>query len=153
MKTAAVKILERLKLPYELRAYDEDELGAEEAARKLDLPLERVFKTLVVRGDRTGVVLACLPGSTTLSLKQLAAVSGNKRCELVAVDEIHRLTGYLRGGVSPIGARKAYPLFLDRRAMQHDTISVSAGMRGLQLLVSGAALVQAGNARLADLAE
>lgn len=153
MKTAAVKILERLKLPYELRAYDEDELGAEEAARKLDLPLERVFKTLVVRGDRTGVVLACLPGSTTLSLKQLAAASGNKRCELVAVDEIHRLTGYLRGGVSPIGARKAYPLFLDRRAMQHDTISVSAGMRGLQLLVSGAALVQAGNARLADLAE
>lgn len=155
MKTAAVKILERLKLPYALRTYDvdADELGAEEAARKLNLPLERVFKTLVVRGDRTGVVLACLPGSTTLSLKKLAAASGNKRCELVEVDEIHRLTGYLRGGVSPLGARKAYPLFLDQRAMQQESISVSAGMRGLQMFVSGAALAKVGNATLADLGE
>jgi len=153
MKTAAVKILERLKLPYELRAYDEEELGAEEAARKLNLPLERVFKTLVVRGDRSGVMLACLPGSTTLSLKKLAAASGNKRCELVDVDEIHRLTGYLRGGVSPLGARKRYPLFLDRSAVQQETISVSAGMRGLQLLVSGEALAKAGDASLADLVE
>ena len=153
MKTAAVNILERLKLPYELRSYEEEELSAEEAARKLKLPLERVFKTLVVRGDRTGVVLACLPGSTTLSLKKLAAASGNKRCDLVDVDEIHRLTGYLRGGVSPLGARKAYRLFLDQSAMQQATISVSAGMRGLQLLVSGATLAKAGNATLADLAD
>ncbi len=153
MKTAAVKLLERLKLPYELRTYEEEELRADEAARKLGLPLERVFKTLVVRGDRGGVVLACLPGSGTLSLKKLAGASGNKRCELVDVEEIHRLTGYLRGGVSPLGARKAYPLFLDQSAARHDTISVSAGMRGLQLLVSAQALIAAGKAALVELTE
>ncbi|HEY7295349.1 MAG TPA: Cys-tRNA(Pro) deacylase [Dehalococcoidia bacterium] len=153
MKTAAVQSLERRKLTYELRSYDEEELSAAEAARKLDLPLERVFKTLVVRGDRSGVLLACLPGSHTLSLKKLASASGNKRCELVDAGEIHRLTGYLRGGVSPLGARKAYPLFLDVSAMRHATIGVSAGMRGLELLLSPSALVQAGNASIADLTE
>ncbi|HLZ72211.1 MAG TPA: aminoacyl-tRNA deacylase [Dehalococcoidia bacterium] len=153
MKTAAVKILERLKLPYELRAYEEEALSADEAAHKLGLPLDRVFKTLVVRGDRGGVVLACLPGSGTLSLKKLAAASGNKRCELVEVEEIHRLTGYLRGGVSPLGARKGYPLFLDASAQRHETIGVSAGMRGLELLLAADALVTAGRATLTDLAE
>src|SRR5713226_2810537 len=143
MKTAAVQILERQRIPYELREYEEEELSAEEAARKLELPLERVFKTLVVRGDRSGVVLACLPGSGTLDLKALARASGNKRAELVAVDEIHRLTGYLRGGVSPLGSRKAYPLYLDESALQHDAISVSAGMRGLELIVAPAGLIKA----------
>ncbi|MHB8575347.1 MAG: Cys-tRNA(Pro) deacylase [Dehalococcoidia bacterium] len=153
MKTAAVQLLEKRGLRYELRAYEEEELSADEAARKLGLPLEQVFKTLVVRGDRSGVVLACLPGSGTLDLKALARISGNKRADLVDVAEIHRLTGYLRGGVSPLGSRKAYPLFLDASALLHESISVSAGMRGLQLLIAPADLVHAANATLAPLTE
>lgn len=151
MKTAAAQMLERLKLPYELRAYEEEELTAAEAARKLGLPPERVFKTLVVRGDRRGVLLACIPGDATLDLRALARVSGDKRAGLVPVEEIHRLTGYLRGGVSPLGGRKPYPLFLDDSAAQHTSISVSAGMRGLQMLVSADTLVDAGRATVAPL--
>src|SRR5579864_4613148 len=129
MKTATVQLLERLKLPYELREYDEEELTVEEAAAKLALPIGRVFKTLVTQGDGTNVLLACLPGGHTLDLKALARASGNKRAELAPVEQIHRLTGYLRGGVSPLGSRKRYPLYLDESALQHATISVSAGMR------------------------
>jgi Cys-tRNA(Pro)/Cys-tRNA(Cys) deacylase len=151
MKTAAVRILDKLRLPYELRAYQEEELTALEAARKLDLPPERVFKTLVVRGDRGGVLLACLPGPATLDLRAIARASGDKRADLVPVEEIHRLTGYLRGGVSPLGARKPYPLFLDKAALDHATISVSAGMRGLQILIAPDALARAGSATLAQL--
>ena len=142
-----MQILDRQKLPYELREYEEAELSADEAARKLGLPLDRVFKTLVVQGDRAAVVLACLPGSHTLDLKALARASGNKRCDLVPVADIHRLTGYLRGGVSPHGSRKPYPLFLDESAHQHDTISVSPGMRVMQMLISPEALIAAGNAK------
>lgn len=151
MKTAAVQILERLQLPYELREYDEEELTVDEAAAKLGLPLERVFKTLVVQGDRTGVMLACLPGGHALDLKALAHASGNKRAELVPADAIHRLTGYLRGGVSPLGSRKRFPLYLDESALGHATISVSDGMRGLQMLVAPRSLVRAGGATLTRL--
>ena len=153
MKTAAVQMLEQQRLPYELRQYEEAELSAEEAARKLGLPLARVFKTLVVRGDRTGVVLACLPGTGTLDLRALARASGNKRADLVPVEEIHRLTGYLRGGVSPLGSRKRYPLYLDESALQQPTIGVSAGMRGLELLLAPADLVNVGKATVAALTE
>jgi Cys-tRNA(Pro)/Cys-tRNA(Cys) deacylase len=151
MKTAAVRILEKLRLPYELRQYEEEELTAVEAARRLGLPPERVFKTLVVRGDRRGVMLACIPGPATLDLRALAQVAGDKRADLVPVEEIHRLTGYLRGGVSPLGARKPYPLFLDRAALAQPQISVSAGMRGLQLLVAPDTLITAANPTVADL--
>lgn len=153
MKTAAVQILERLRIPYELRTYEEAELTAEEAAAGLGLPLERVFKTLVVRGDRSGVVLACLPATHTLDLNALARVSGNKRAELVAVDEIHRLTGYLRGGVSPLGSRKPYPLFLDEHAEAQPQISVSAGMRGLQIQIAPPDLTRAAKASVAAIVE
>ena len=151
MKTAAVRILEKLRLPYELRQYEEAELTAVEAARKLGLPPEQVFKTLVVRGDRRGVLLACIPGPATLDLRALAQAAGDKRADLVPVEEIHRLTGYLRGGVSPLGARKPYPLFLDRAALTQPQISVSAGMRGLQLLIAPDTLGAAANPTIADL--
>jgi len=153
VKTAAVQILERKRLAYTLHEYEEEELSADEAARKLSLPLARVFKTLVVRGDRTGIVLACLPGTGALDLKKLARASGNKRADLVPVEEIHRLTGYLRGGVSPLGSRKPYPLYLDESALLHDTIGVSAGMRGLELLLAPAALVAAAHATVLLLTE
>src|SRR5512137_664430 len=135
MKTRAMQVLDRAGIPYAVREFQEEELGAEEAADKLGLPLDQVFKTLVVRGDRTGVILACLPGSTTLSLKALARASGNKQVELVETDDILRLTGYIRGGVSPLGAKKVYPVYVDQSALEQPLVSVSAGMRGMQILL------------------
>jgi Cys-tRNA(Pro)/Cys-tRNA(Cys) deacylase len=149
MKTHAAQILERLGIPYEVREFREQELSADEAAEKLQIPLARVFKTLVVRGDRTGVILACIPGTMTLSLKTLARVSGNRKVEMVEKDEIHRLTGYLRGGVSPLGGKKNYPVYLDQSALLQPFLSVSAGMRGMQLFVNPQDLARATEAKVA----
>lgn len=149
MKTHAAQILERLGIPYEVREFREQELSADEAAEKLQIPPARVFKTLVVRGDRTGVILACIPGTMTLSLKTLARVSGNRKVEMVEKDEIHRLTGYLRGGVSPLGGKKNYPVYLDQSALEQPFLSVSAGMRGMQLFVNPQDLARATEAKVA----
>jgi len=138
VKTIAARMLDQLKIVYELRSYevDESELDAITVARKVDMPPEATFKTLVARGDRSGVVMACIPGNAELDLKKMAAVTGNKRLELVAVKEIQSMTGYIRGGVSPLGSKKRYPLFLDESALIHDKISVSAGQRGLQMILA-----------------
>jgi len=136
-KTNAVRLLDREGIHYELREYqvDDSDLSAERVANAIGMPPEQVFKTLVARGDRTGVLLACIPGSTELDFKALADASGNKRVEMVAVKELPFLTGYVRGGVSPLGLKKMYPLYLDETADLWDVISVSAGVRGLQMLV------------------
>jgi Cys-tRNA(Pro)/Cys-tRNA(Cys) deacylase len=102
----------------------------------VDLPLEQVFKTLVARGDKTGVLMACIPGNVELDLKAMATISGNKKVEMVPLKEIRQLTGYIRGGVSPIGTKKHYPIFLDEGAMRFPSISVSAGARGSQIFIS-----------------
>lgn len=149
MKTRAAQVLDRLGIPYEIREFQEEDLGADEVAEKLQIPLAQVFKTLVVRGDRTGVMLACLPGTLTLSLKALARVSGNRKVEMVEREEIHRLTGYIRGGVSPLGGKKEYPVYLDRSALDQPLVSVSAGMRGMQLFLKPGDLVRAARARVA----
>jgi Cys-tRNA(Pro)/Cys-tRNA(Cys) deacylase len=149
MKTRAAQALDKLGIPYEIREFQEEELGADEVAQKLGIPLAQVFKTLVVRGDRTGVILACLPGSMTLSLKVLAKESGNRKVEMVEKDEIHRLTGYIRGGVSPLGGKKKYPVYLDHSALQQPIVSVSAGMRGMQLFLKPQDLARATRARVA----
>jgi Cys-tRNA(Pro)/Cys-tRNA(Cys) deacylase len=137
-KTNAARLLDSAGIHYELREYevDENDLSAPRVAEKIGMPPEQVFKTLVARGDRTGVLMACIPAHTELDLKALAAASGNKKVELVAVKEVLPLTGYIRGGVSPIGGRKAYPLYLDETADIWDIISVSAGMRGCQMLLA-----------------
>jgi len=153
MKTRAVQILDRAGIPYEVREFEEEDLGAEEVAEKLQVPLARVFKTLVVRGDRTGVLLACLPGTATLSLKALANASGDKRVELVEKDEIHRLTGYLRGGVSPLGGKKVYPIYLDRSALAQPVVSISAGMRGMQVFLAPRDLARVASATIAGIGE
>ncbi len=153
MKTRAMQILDAAGVAYEVREFQEEELSADEAAAKLGIPLPQVFKTLVVRGEKTGVVLACLPGTMSLSLKALAKASGNKRIEMVEKDEIHRLTGYLRGGVSPLGAKKAYPVYLDASAMEQPFLSVSAGMRGMQILVAPEDLARAARATVAPIGE
>ena len=155
MKTIAARILDQLKIDYELRAYEvnEDELDAITVARKVDMPPAATFKTLVARGDKTGVVMAGVPGDMELDLKKFALVTGNKKIELVAVKEIQGLTGYIRGGVSPLGSKKAYPLFLDETAILHDRISVSAGQRGLQMILAPDDLQRATLATLADLSK
>jgi len=153
MKTNAARLLDQLKISYELRVYEvaEDELDAVSVARKVNMPPEATFKTLVARGDKTGVILACVPGNLELDLKKLATVTGNKKVELVALKEIQPLTGYIRGGVSPLGSKKKYPLFLDQSALNHERISVSAGQRGLQMIISPKDLQQTAEATLADL--
>ncbi len=148
-------MLDQLKIAYELRAYEvsEDELDALTVARKVNMPPEATFKTLVARGDKSGVVMACVPGNAELDLKKFASATGNKKVELVAVKEIQSLTGYIRGGVSPLGSKKRYPLYLDHSALDHERISVSAGQRGLQMILAPQDLQRAADATLAGLAK
>jgi Cys-tRNA(Pro)/Cys-tRNA(Cys) deacylase len=153
MKTRAMQLLDKAGIRYETREFQEVELSADEVAVQLGIPLAQVFKTLVVRGDRTGVVLACLPGTMTLSLKAMARASGNKQVELVETDDILRLTGYIRGGVSPLGGKKAYPVFVDESALGLPLVSISAGMRGLQIFLTPDALVRATQATVAAIGE
>ncbi|HZS47019.1 MAG TPA: Cys-tRNA(Pro) deacylase [Blastocatellia bacterium] len=153
MKTNAARILDQFKIKYEIHEYevDENDLSAESVAQKIGLPLPQVFKTLVARGDKVGVIMACVPSSGELDLKALASVSGAKHVDLVPVAEIQKLTGYIRGGVSPLGVKKKYPLFIDRTILNFPYISISAGMRGAQLYLSGSDLQKATGATLADL--
>jgi Cys-tRNA(Pro)/Cys-tRNA(Cys) deacylase len=153
MKTRAVRILDRAGIRYQIQEFQAEELTAVEAAERLNIPLARVFKTLVARGDRTGVVLACVPATMSLSLKALAKVSGNKKVEMVEKDEILRLTGYIRGGVSPLGAKKTYPVYLDRAALAEPFLSVSAGMRGMQILLAPQDLIRVSQATVVSIGE
>jgi Cys-tRNA(Pro)/Cys-tRNA(Cys) deacylase len=140
MKTNAVRMLDTLGIRYELREYtvDPEDLSAETVAAKVNLPLEQVFKTLVLRGDRNGVCLAVVPGNTEVSEKALARLTGDRRVEMVPLKEVPALTGYIRGGVTAFGGRRDYPVYVDETAELFDVISVSAGMRGLQILLAPA---------------
>ena len=133
-KTIACRILDTLKIPYSLHEYDwnEDELEAATVAVKVGIPSSQIFKTLVLRGDKTGVLMACIPGNKELDLKELANVSGNKRVEMVPVKELQALTGYIRGGVSPLGGKKKYPLYIDESIRDLDPVSISAGKRAFK---------------------
>ena len=128
-------MLDRLKLPYQLLEYevDPDDLAAESTAEKLGLPPEQVFKTLVAKGDRTGVCLAVIPGSAQLDLKALAVLAGDRKTDTVALKDVQPLTGYIRGGVTALGTKKAYPVYVDESMLAFDTVAVSAGRRGLML--------------------
>ena len=154
MKTNAVRILDRLGIAYELRSYevDPEDLSAATVAAKIDFPLEQVWKTLVARGDRTGVLFAVLPGNAELDLKALARTTGDRKIDTVPLKEVQPLTGYVRGGVTVLGARKAYPVFVDETVQLFDRISVSAGVRGTQVLLAPADYLLATEARLADFA-
>ncbi|HEY3289970.1 MAG TPA: Cys-tRNA(Pro) deacylase [Anaerolineae bacterium] len=152
-KTRAIEILDKLGLPYELRSFEATEFTAEEGAQKMGLPPDEVWKTLVARGERKGVVMAVVPGPHTLSLRKLAAAIGDKRAEMVDVSELMRLTGFLKGGVSPLGGRRDYPIYIDASVHQHARISVSAGQRGLQILISPADLIRATKGVAVELTE
>lgn len=145
MKTNAARILDQRGIRYELREYpaDDGEIDAVSVAEKIGMPAGSVFKTLVARGDRSGVLVACIPAAAALNLKALAKASGNKRVEMVAVREIQSLTGYVRGGVSPLGMKKSYPTYVDASMLGLDRVSISAGRIGLQILLNGDDLVRA----------
>ena len=130
-------MLDQLGIRYELREYevDPEDLAAESVAAKIGMPAEQVFKTLVARGDRNGVVMAVIPGDQELDLKALAAAAGERKIALVPVKELQALTGYIRGGVTALAAKKDYPVFVDETLELFDVISISAGIRGLQILL------------------
>lgn len=155
MKTNAVRLLDEMGIAYELRAYevDPDDLTAETVAAKIGLPLEQVFKTLVARGDRRGVCFAVVPGNARLDLKALAKLTGDRKVETVPLKEVQPLTGYVRGGVTVLGAKKAYPVYVDETIELFEVVSVSAGMRGLQVLLAPDQYVQATGATLGAIAE
>jgi Cys-tRNA(Pro)/Cys-tRNA(Cys) deacylase len=137
VKTNAARLLDELKIAYELREYEVDleDLSAESVARKISMGLEQVFKTLVVRGERTGICMAVVPASAELNFKALAKVTGDRTMEMVPVKDIQPLTGYIRGGVTALACRQKYPVFIDETAILFDKISVSAGVRGTQMVL------------------
>jgi Cys-tRNA(Pro)/Cys-tRNA(Cys) deacylase len=154
-KTNAARLLDSLGIRYEIREYevDPDDLAAESVARKVGLPPEQVFKTLVVRGDRHGVCFAVVPGDQQLDLKALAQLTGDKKVEPVALKEVQPLTGYIRGGVTALAAKKSYGVFVDETLELFDVVSVSAGVRGAQLLLAPADYIRATNAKVGAIAK
>jgi Cys-tRNA(Pro)/Cys-tRNA(Cys) deacylase len=154
MKTNAVRLLETLGIKYDLREYevDPEDLAAESVAAKIGMPAEEVFKTLIAKGDRQGPCFAVIPANTELDLKALAAASANRKIEMIPLREVQALTGYIRGGVTVLGARKAFPVYADETMELWDRISVSAGVRGTQIILSPADYVRATGAVLADIA-
>ena len=152
-KTNAARILDTLGITYKLKEYPVDlaDLSAVHVAASVGMPVQQVFKTLVARGDKNGVLMACIPGDGELDLKALAAVSGNKKVEMVHLKEVQGLTGYIRGGCSPLGAKKEYPVYLDASARDWEVIAISAGRRGEQILLAPDDLVRAVGAVAAEL--
>ena len=137
-KTNAMRRLDAAKIAYEVCEYevDENDLSGKHIADEIGLPHEIVFKTLVAKGDKTGLVVFCIPVDEEIDLKLAAKETGNKRIEMLAVKDLLPTTGYIRGGCSPIGMKKKFPTFLQESALQYEKITVSAGVRGAQLLVA-----------------
>jgi len=154
-KTNAVRLLEQSGIHYELREYevDPEDLTAETVAAKIGLPPEQVFKTLIARGDRNGICLAVVPGDAELNLKALATASGDRKINLVPLKEVQPLTGYVRGGVTALAGKKDYPVFVDETIELFDVISISAGTRGLQILLAPGDYIRVTHAVVAAIAE
>ncbi|KKB51706.1 MAG: Cys-tRNA(Pro) deacylase [Parabacteroides gordonii] len=152
-KTNVARLLDKAKVPYQLVPYevDENDLSAIHVAEQLGENVEQVFKTLILHGDKSGYFVCVIPGADEVDLKKAAKVSGNKKCEMIPVKELLPLTGYIRGGCSPIGMKKHFPTYIHFSAEQFDNIYISAGQRGLQVLLAPADLVRETNASFADL--
>ena len=137
-KTNAARLLDRAKIRYELIAYevDESDLSAVHVAEQLNEPVEAVFKTLVLKGDKTGFFVCIIPGAEELDLKKAARISGNKSCEMIPMKELLAITGYIRGACSPVGMKKHFPTFIHESCLTFDKVYISAGKRGLQLHLS-----------------
>ena len=154
-KTNAVRLVEQSGLPCRERFYefDESDLSGTHAAQAIGMPPEQVFKTLVARGEKTGINVFCIPVCCELNLKKAARAAGDKNMELVAVKELLGLTGYIRGGCSPVGMKKKYPTFLDETCVLWEEIAVSAGARGHQMILPPEKLAELVSAKLVDLTE
>ena len=154
-KTNAARILDQLQISYELRDYevDPDDLAAESVAAKIGMPPEQVFKTLCVSGDRNGVALTVIPGNFELDYKLLARATGDKKAEMVPLKEVTPLTGYIRGGVTALGCKKPYPVVVDETIQLWDVISVSAGVRGTQILIAPGDYIRATGATVAEISK
>jgi Cys-tRNA(Pro)/Cys-tRNA(Cys) deacylase len=155
VKTNAARLLDAQGVAYEVREYevDPEDLMAESVARKIGLPAEQVFKTLVARGDKNGICFAVVPGDQQLDLKSLAHLTGDKKIDTVPLKEVQPLTGYIRGGVTALAAKKAYPVFADETIELFDVISVSAGIRGAQLLLAPADYLRVTAAKVGAIAK
>lgn len=154
-KTNAVRLLETAHIPFATREYeyDENDLAAQHVADALGQDINRVFKTLVLRGERTGLFVCVVPGNCEVNLKKAAAAAGDKKAEMIAMKELLPLTGYIRGGCSPVGMKKPYPTFFHTTALDFDKIYVSAGMRGLQLEIAPRDLIDFTGATVTDLVQ
>lgn len=154
-KTNAARLLDAKSIDYDLAEYevDENDLSATTLAKKLGQDLEQIFKTLVLRGDKTGVFVAVIPGNAEVDLKKAAKVSGNKNCAMVQQKELLGLTGYIRGGCSPLGMKKPYLIYIHETCQLFDQIYISAGQRGLQLKLNPEDLIRMTGAEVCDVAE
>ena len=152
-KSNAARILDRLKINYKLVEYevDETDLSAEHLAETAGLDLERVYKTLVLEGDKTGVFVCVIPGGKEIDLKKAATTSSNKKAAMIKMKDLEPLTGYIRGGCSPIGMKKVFPVFIDESAFSHSSIYISAGIRGLQFKIDPKDLLKATKAKITNI--
>jgi Cys-tRNA(Pro)/Cys-tRNA(Cys) deacylase len=152
-KTNACRILDSLGIRYELREYkiDPEDLSAENVAAKVGLPPAQVFKTLAVRGDRNGVSVAVIPGNYELDFKTLARLTGDRKIEMLPLKEVQSVTGYIRGGVTALGMKKDYPVFADETMELWDSVCVSAGQRGLQIIIAPADYLRATAATVGEI--
>lgn len=153
-KTNAARLLDRAKMAYNLIPYefDENDLAAQHVADSLGQDIAKVFKTLVLHGDRTGYIVCVIPGDKEVELKALAKVSGNKKVEMIPMKELLGVTGYIRGGCSPIGMKKRFPTYFHSTAADHDVIYVSAGVRGLQIEINPNELISFVDGVISDVA-
>ena len=142
-KTNAARILDKAKIKYELIPYDvdEDDLSAVHVAAQLHEPIDKVFKTLVLHGDKTGYFVCVIPGGEEVDLKKAAAISGNKNCQMIPMKELLPVTGYIRGACSPVGMKKHFPTYIHESCRDFEQVYVSAGKRGLQLMIAPADLM------------
>lgn len=154
-KTNAARLLDKARIDYELIPYtvDENNLAADHVAEELGEDIRQVFKTLVLRGDKTGIFICVVPGNTEVNLKQAARISGNKSAEMIAMKELLPTTGYIRGGCSPIGMKKAFPTYIHATCNDFPYIYISAGVRGLQIKIAPSDLINFVRATVGEIAE
>lgn len=154
-KTNAARILDRLKIKYELIEYevDENDLSAIHVAESAGLPIEKVYKTLVLQGDKNGIFVCIIPGGKEIDLKKTASASLNKKAAMIKMNDLEPLTGYIRGGCSPLGMKKNYPVYIDQSAFNQPFIFISAGIRIMQIKIALGDLISATKALTADLVE
>ena len=154
-KTNAMRTLESHKINYDVHEYawNEEHTDAKTAAAKVEMPFDKIYKTLVAVGNNTGVIVACIPASTELDLKKFAKASGNKKVEMLHMKDLEKTTGYIRGGCSPVGMKKLFPTYIAAEAESMDTIVVSAGKRGMQMEVIPADLITITNGEFTDITE